>query len=93
MLIPELVRKYIVFILLLHEKKAFWKMIQPKKMCTKLSACDLQLAAERNCGATHINLTSNAIKIFSITSGLLDLYLDLSSVICKAHNIKSIVGW
>lgn len=69
-------------------------MILPKKIWGKeLSACDLhQAAGALQSSYTDINHWSTAIKILLITIGLTDLYLDLFSVICKTHNIKSIVG-
>lgn len=60
----------------------------------KPSACDLhQAAGALQSSCKDINHRSTAIKNLLITIGLTDLYLDLFSVICKTHIMKSIVDW
>ena len=89
MLIPELVRKDIVFILPLNEKGLLENDPAKENLEKKQSACDLhQAAAALQSSCTDVNHKSTAIKVLLIAIGLTDLYLDMFSVICKTCNIK-----
>lgn len=70
-------------------------MIQPKKIWGKscLRVIYTRQPELLRSSYTDINHRSTAIKILLITIGLTDLYIDLFSVICKAHNIKRILDW
>lgn len=94
MLIPELVRRDIVFIQAMNEKEQYGKLSSQRKFRGKscMSACDLHQALRTlQSSCTDINHESTAIKILLITIGLTELYLDQFSVICEVCSKKYIV--